>query len=413
MKFSIQLFILVLGWSGSLLSQDPLRIFGDTVNEKPVLQITSFNHYGSGRFNNAFMDKFLFGGHIDQQLKDNNFNRLKGLNNFGGEFEQRIDSYTPNINPFKKEKYGLMLSFSDNHLISANISKDFFGLAVYGNSNYVGDTMDLSYSHAKYQHYQKFSIGFYDKTTLSSVQISYVSGSKAFDFYAANSFLWTHSALDSIELQLQGEGFSTGAFSPYFAFQGSGFSLDINYNFIFNSKKGDKQIISLKLNNLGGIFWNKNTSNYFVDSTTYYTGFNVQDFIGKDSINNQWNFKDTLGLQTTKNRHGEALPLEITLDKLANRYGNKVQAIFGFKAIITPEYRPYLYAGVYYQPVSKFSASTYLSYGGFAGIRMGLYLNYWPSDKIYISLGTADMIGNVSKNFGFGRSAVFSASFKL
>ena len=66
MKFSIQLFILFLVWSGNVLAQDPLRIFGDTVNESSMLQITSFNHYGSGRFNNAFMDKFLFGGHIDQ-----------------------------------------------------------------------------------------------------------------------------------------------------------------------------------------------------------------------------------------------------------------------------------------------------------------------------------------------------------
>jgi hypothetical protein len=133
----------------------------------------------------------------------------------------------------------------------------------------------------------------------------------------------------------------------------------------------------------------------------------VQDFIGKDSINDQWNFEDTLGLQTTKHRYGEALPLEITLDKLADRYGNKVQAIFGFKAIITPEYRPYLYGGVYFQPHSKFSTSAYLSYGGFAGISMGLYLNYWPTEKIYIALGTADLIGVISKNYGFGRSASF------
>ncbi len=110
MKFSSPLFIVLFVWSGTALSQDPLRIFGDTVNETSLLHISSFNHYGSSRFNNAFMDKFLFGGQIDQSLKDNNFNRLKGLNNFGGEIEQRIDSYTPNINPFKKDKYGLISS---------------------------------------------------------------------------------------------------------------------------------------------------------------------------------------------------------------------------------------------------------------------------------------------------------------
>lgn len=413
MKHFFFISVLFSGFGTSLNAQEPLRVFGDTVNESTVIQITSFNHYGSNRFNNAYMDKFIFGGNIDQQLKDNNYNRLGSLNSIGGEAEQRIDSYTPSINPFKKEKYGLMLSFSDQHFLSANVSTDFYALAMYGNSNYAGDTMDLSYSHAKYQHYQKFSVGFYDKKTLSSVQISYVFGSKGFDFYSARSFLWTHSALDSVELQLQGKGFATEAFSPYLAFQGGGFSVDINYNFIFDSKKGDRQVVSLKLNNIGGIFWNKNTSNYFVDSTTYYTGFNANDFIGKDSINDAWNFEDTLGLITSKGVYGEALPLEISLDKMADRYGKKVQSIFGFKAIITPEYRPYLYAGVYFKPYEKISGSTYLSYGGFAGFRMGLYLNYWPTEKIYLALGTADMIGNISKNYGFGRSAVFSASFKL
>lgn len=410
----ISLFF-VLIFTGVLKSaaQEHLRIFEDTVNEYSLLRISSMNYYSSNRFDNAFVDKFLFGGNIDQELKDQNFDRLKGVNSIGGEAEQRIDSYTPTIHPFKRERYGLMLSFSDNHFLSAGIPKDAYELAMYGNAKHVGDTMNLSYAHLQYQHYQKLSAGFYDKKTMSSIQLSFVTGSKAFDFYSSSAFLSTNPGADSLELSLHGQGFSTQKFNPYLAFQGTGFSVDLSYNFMFSSKQGKRQIVNFRVGNIGGIFWNKHSQHFMVDSITQYTGFNVNDFIGKDSSDRTWNFQDTLGILKRNARYGEALPLELSIDKLADLQGGKLQAIFGFKAILTQDYRPYFYAGAYYQPTKSFSGSTYLSYGGFAGFRWGLYLNYRVAAKFFISVGTADMIGNISKNYGFGRSANISAAFKL
>jgi len=91
----------------------------------------------------------------------------------------------------------------------------------------------------------------------------------------------------------------------------------------------------------------------------------------------------------------------------------KLQAILGFKAILTSDYFPYLFGGVYYAPTDNFSGSTRLSYGGFGGLQWGIDLNYWLKDKVYIGLGTFDMIGNISKKYGFGRSVNLSAHFKL
>src|SRR5687767_15207591 len=165
------LLVLVFTFVLKSNAQEHLRIFEDTINESSMLRISSMNYYSSNRFDNAYMDKFLFGGNIDQQLKDNNHKRLKAVNSIGAEAEQRIDSYTPTINPFKKEKYGLMLSFSDNHFLSAGIPKGAYELAMYGNAAYVGDTVNMSFAHAQYQHYQKLSAGFYDKKTMSSIQL--------------------------------------------------------------------------------------------------------------------------------------------------------------------------------------------------------------------------------------------------
>ena len=408
------LYLLACIISVSTNAQDLSVVFEDTINDQSILKISSFNHYGSNRFNNALMDKFLFGGEITQDIKDDNHDRLKSLNSVGGEFEQRIDSYSPDVNPLGKERYGLKLSFSDNHFISSNIASDLYTTAMYGNSDYLGDTMDFSFSHLQYQHYQKFSVGFYEQRTLSSVQVSFISGSKAVNFHSANSSLISHADGDTVQLALQAQGFATNDFSPYWAFQGNGFSIDLNYNFMFMSKDGNRQLVNLRISNLGAIFWNKTTHSYYVDSTTTYTGFDIRNFIDDDTLNETFNFEDTLGFIQEIGRYTDVLPLELVVEKLADRYSpNKLQVIFGFKGVLTPDYRPYLFAGAYYQPISKFAASTHLSYGGFAGFRWGLNLNYWPTEKMYFALGTIDMIGNLSKNFGFGRSANFSAYFKM
>jgi hypothetical protein len=408
------LLFLVFASSTNVGAQDYPFVFEDTINDQSMIRITSFNHYGSNRFNNALTDKFLFGGEITQEIKDDNEARLKSLNSIGGEFEQRIDSYSPDVNPFNKDKYGLVMSFSDNHFISANIPGDLYRTALYGNADYAGDTMDFSFGHAQYQHYQKLSVGFYEKKTLSSVQVSFITGSKSANFHTANSSLLSHADGDTVELKLQGQGFATSEFNPYWAFQGTGFCFDLNYNFMFMSKDGNRQLVNLRINNLGAIFWNKSSFNYYADSTTTYTGFDIHNFIDDDTLNNNYNFPDTLGLIKTIGRYTDVLPLELVVEKLADRFSpNKVQVIFGFKGVLTPDYRPYLFAGAYFQPVTKFSASSHLSYGGFAGFRWGLNFNYWPSDQLYFSLGSVDMIGNISKKYGFGRSLNFSAYFKL
>lgn len=410
-KFAIA--IILNGLFIQTFGQETHIVFDDTINDKSILKVSSFNHYASNRVNNQLIDKFLFGGDITQEIKDDNFARLKNFNSIGGEFEQRIDSYSPDINPFKKEKYGLMLSFSDNHFISANWSKDLFETVLYGNANSLGDTMDFSFVHAQYQHYQKLSFGFYDKRTFSSIQLSFVTGSKTLNFHSSDSWLLSHAAGDSVTLQLKAQGLSSARSFPYWAFQGAGFSIDLNYNFLFNSKQGNRQIINLRINNLGAIFWNNQTQSYYVDSMLVYDGFDVKDFINRDTAT-VYNFKDTLGIVKTIGKYTDVLPMELVVEKLADRQSpNKVQAIFGFKAVLTQDYRPYLYAGAYFQPNQKFSTSTNLAYGGFGGFRWGLNFNYWPTDNMYFSLGTVDLIGLVSKNFGFGRSANFTAYFKL
>jgi len=395
-------------------AQEPTYVFEDTINDKNLVKFSSYNTYSSNRFNNEFMDKFLFGGAIDQELKDNNAKRLGRMNTIGGEFEQRVDSYSPGINLFKKEHLGLKLSFSDNHYISSNIPTDLFNLAMYGNAGYQGDSLDLTFAHAQYQHYQKFSVGFFDERNLSSIQISYVAGSKAAEFGLSSSHFYTSPDADSVSLDLSGSGVMTDRFSPYWAFQGGGFAIDIDYNFIFEGKVKNRQIINFKINNLGAVFWNRLTNNYVIQSNTAFNGFDIQDFLNDDTTDTQIDLLDTLGITESTRRYVDFLPVELVVQKLPdNAIDQKWQAIYGFKTIMVPDYFPYLYAGAYYRPIDEFSVSSRLSYGGHAGLRMGLNFNYWVKDKLYFGAGTFDLLGLVSKKIGFGRGFNFAMYYKL
>ncbi|NOQ74011.1 MAG: hypothetical protein GQ574_18540 [Crocinitomix sp.] len=405
---------LTLALSFTAYSQELTPVYEDSLTEGSLTRVSSFNYYSSNAFNNALLDKFLFGGAITTDIKDQVTNGLKRVNSFGAEAEQSIEHYNASINPIGNPKFGFMASFSDNHFVSANLSSDLFHTIFYGNADRIEDTLDFSFSHVQYMHFQKIGFGVFDKNTLSSIRINYVSGSKQTQARLSNSYMY--SADDSIAVMLQGAGFRTDLTSPYFAMQGHGFAIDLNYNFMFETKKGNSQIINLKISNLGLIAWNNQTNNFSIDSLSNYTGFDIKDFINQpeDAPSKEYNFIDTLGLHQEKGSIVSTLPIEFAIQKMPMRNcDKKLQAILGFKAILTSDYFPYLFGGVYYAPTDNFSASTRLSYGGFGGLQWGIDANFWVKDKVYIGLGTFDMIGNISKKYGFGRSINLSAHFKF
>lgn len=409
-KFFSTLLILV---SFSAFSQELTPVFEDTVFERNELHLSSFNYYSSNRFNNDLMDKFIFGGEITTEIKDRSEQRLGRINSFGAEAEQRIDFFNGDINPLGRDQYGMIISFSDNHLVSSNIASDLFRTVMYGNTDYVGDTMDFSFSHLQYLHFQKFGVGFFEKRTRSYIQVNFVAGSKEVDARLNDS--WMVSQPDSVFLNLNGTGVASDRFYPYWAFQGSGVSLDMNYNFLFQNKKGNQQILNLKINNLGVIFWNPFTSQYRIDSLSTYTGFDINEILNRpEDETRSYNFFDTLGLEEATGKTITTMPVEFTLQKLPIITSDqKLQYMFGFKTILTSDYVPYVFGGLFYKPIDNFAVSSRLSYGGFGGFKWGLNLNYWIKDRVSLALGTFDVMGGVSGKFGYGRSVNFSAGFKL
>jgi len=396
------------------ISQSLSPIFGDTINTGHEISLSSFNYISSNSFNNQFIDIMAFGGNLDSDIKSFNQSKLGRTNTLGGEFRQKIEYANFDFTPLKKfPNLGVVFSIEDVNFLSSNLNSDLFNIIFEGNANYVGDTADFSFSHVQYQHYQKISLGVITKDTKSSLKLSYVSGNRSIDYRVGDSWMYTSALSDSIVFNLNAEGHYTDSISSYLNSKGAGFSIDLSHNFIYLSKNNKQQIINFSLGNLGAIFWNNKTTYNYVDSISTWSGFDVVDLMKKDSTTN-YNFVDTLGIYDVKRSKTELLPFELSIQKLANRYSDqKVQLIFGFKSIITSDYKPYLFAGAYYSPNQKIGVSSRLAYGGFGGFKVGLNANYWVQNKFNILIGTYDLVGFISPKYGFGRSLHLSASIKF
>ncbi len=407
---SIILFLI----SSSSFGQETEKVFGDTINEGHEIEMTSFNYYAS-TFNNAFSDKFIKGGEITSDIKDFNQSKLKRINAFGGEMEQRIHYYNYNITPLKnKPNLGMIFSVEDVNYISSNVSSDLFNTIFYGNNNYLGDTMNFSFSHAQYIHYQKIGFGLMHKKTKSYLKVDFILGNKLMNYRLGNTWMYSSPDSDTIKYNLNAEGFASDTIKSYFDAKGYGFSFDFEHNFIYNDKKERPQVINIKLSNFGVIFWNKQTTQTYVDSANTFSGFELSQLIKRDSTSGDLYPADTLGIFKRQGAHTGLLPFEISIQKLANRYTDqKIQLTFGLKALISSDYRPYGFIGAYYSPTSSIGISSRLAYGGFGGLKVGLSANYFIKNKFTINVGTYDLIGFISPKHGFGKSLNLSMNFKF
>lgn len=385
-------------------AQEFNKIFIDSLFNDQLISFKSTNGYSSTSLNNAFINKFIYGGFIDSELINDNLGR--NFNSVGGEFNQELTYYNGNLLKNKPE-LGLMFNISDINFISSNYSADLYETVFKGNTESIGDTLDFSFGHAQYLHYQNIGFGVFNKTTLSYIRLNFIIGHSSFNNQLGSTKLHLNETNETLFLKLNGEGFNT-IDNSYMSANGYGASVELNHNFIFESQKGRKQIINFNLSNVGAIFWNKNTSYFQIDSNYSFSGIDFND-INNYSDYTMDDLQDTLGLNLGSRFRKESLPIHISIQKTPNQQAKeKWQYLFGFQAILIPDYRPKFYGGMYYKYNDKMSFSSKAIFGGFGLFKLGLNANFWIKNNTYLGIGTNDLIGIASNKFGFGKSVNFS-----
>ena len=277
----ILLYIFIIS-SLALFSQDKSNSYRMKHN---TIQLNSHISLESNNLNTNLLNTLLYGGYIDDEMKDNWINTGYKNNKLNSEFINGIRYIFKN----KNNRY-FYLQISDINNLSSNFTDDFLKLILYGNFNYQGDTLDFSNTSIRINRYQQYKFGYNfniikDKTNYNiGAALAYLSGNHYMQLNIDEGNLYTHEMGTSLDINYDIKTMMTDTsnFSP-FTNNGNGVSLD----FSLHINKEDN-IIGVHMRDLGFIKWKKNSIINNTDSSFLFSGMQIEDF------NNVTTFNDSI-----------------------------------------------------------------------------------------------------------------------
>lgn len=388
-------FIATGSWSQMQISEY------DTIEYNHQIILDGVLDFSAGAIENDITSKFYRGGFIDEQMKDNSFNKHKAINRAGADIGGELIYRNFNRKIFKNKNWGMQFQLGYNNFGGILYSDDLFGLAFYGNDRYIGDTIKMSGTDLSLVSFQKFGFGLVDAKTKSSVSLNFYNISNR----VSGNFrdLEVAQSADGNDVSIMMDGEVQMGQSASFN-QGFGFGVDIDYRLTVAWYKERDAKIQFLAKNVGFAYMNQSQKQYSFDTTINYSGLTFEDIIGDNAIiADSVNLLDTLGINSTDVNPVFMLPGFIQAGKMVDRNSEyKLQSFFGLRVYPTLIYTPYVFVGADYKALDWLNVGASVSYGGFAKFKTGIYANLaW--DKFQAGFGTDNIIGMVSKK-GNGQS---------
>lgn len=394
-------FIIVVSFlslSNSIYAQLNTDFFGDTTQTLNV-QFTGNFIYGSTVMDNQFSSKFLFGGEIDRELKDRAYNNLSGNNRMGLDFNFKLIAEIPFDTIFRKTNWSMLIGIESRDHVDAFFGDDLFRLTFDGNKQFAGQTIDIGNTNYNRYRMQYLNFGFlnYKETNFGiakeGVIVNFIKGEQHEAITVPRGSLYTERNGRELALDVNYiYNASDTANEGVFAFNGFGIGTDLFTEFYL--KNGDK--IYLGVQDLGFVYWNKNSLELSADSAYTFNGVEVDnifdlndsiiDKISKDSI------IDAVASTDEKGDYSIALPtaIHITYTKVFNE---KWKLNGGFYYKILSNYFPFFYVNGYYYFTPKFTMKMQLAYGGYGKINVGLAVAKSIGQFADIYIGTNNIEG--------------------
>ena len=392
-----RLFLLVLVCVlcvNSIWSQSLPRYY-DTLELKQEIIIDGNIEYFSSSIEKDIISKFYRGGFISSEMKNRSYDKHQGVNRFGGLAQGDIEYRNYNLKFFKKKNWGIVVKGGYGSIGSALYSKDAFGMLMYGNEQYRGETIDLSGSNMTFVSYQKIGFGFIDPVSKSNVSLNFYNISDRFYGHFRNVEITQDALGDTLDIVLKGE-FNSKQNEKFNQGFGIGFDLDFTLPISYGNEK--TAFIQFQMENVGFGYLYEKQKVYNVDTSFSFAGFQLSDLIGDEAIfTDSTNVLDTLGVRSTEKTKTFMLPGFIQIGKIIDAASvKKVQSFYGLRLYPTLIYSPFIYAGIDYHPAKWLNVGASVSYGGFGKLKGGLYSSLKFSNYS-IGVGTENIYGFLSK----------------
>jgi hypothetical protein len=383
------------------LSAQVLPSYYDTLERHHEIVINGTLDYSSSAIQKAITGKFIRGGFIDEGIKDASFDRHGAVNRIGLDASADIIYTNYKARIFKNRPWGYQVKAGYYNFGGVLYSKDLFGMTFYGNSRYVGDTIQMSGTDVSFMSFQKVGFGLIHSTYKSSVTLNFynISNRMSGDFRTLEVI--QDASGDVVTLNMDGDVELRNNLN---FIQGLGAGVDVDYKLAIDLGEDKKAFVQFKADNIGFAYLNQSQKTYNFDTTFVYSGLRFEEIMGDNAIlNDSLDVLDTLGISSGETKRTVMLPGVIQIAKIVDAHETKkLQSFFGLRLYPTLIYNPYVFAGVDFKPVEKLNLGASVGYGGFAKFRGGFYASY-RANKFSVGLGTENLIGMISQR-GSGES---------
>lgn len=395
--------------AGNASAQLLYPMFSDSNLRTNLLEVDGIADYQATSIKRELSGKLVWGGYIDNDVKDRSLKKHGDVNRIGGNLNSEVRYIHGGGHLFKWDSLTWMVKGGYTAVGNLNYATDAFELIFYGNGNYIGGTADFSNTRLDFARFQKIGFGVVGKKYGSSLTLNFVNVQDYADGYVRKGELTQNDDGSQVDLLLEGD-FRTTTGSQFS--KGMGVSLDLDYRILVPWGK-TKTTFQVMAQNVGFAYMFAGLDMYSVDSSYSYSGFDFDMLTdGSDPFGDDFSVLDSLGIDHSMKKRVVALPGYLQVAKLVDPLSEKkVQSFFGLRLYPTFSSIPQVFAGAYWKAAGIFHVSGALTYGGFGNLRGGLFasLNF---DRVHWMIGTEDVFGSVS-SAGFGSSVVTRLLWKL
>lgn len=359
-------------------------------NRSAFVELAGSGDMRSNAINVHMMDKFLFGGKIEDGPIDNAVGELQSSNRAGFSTRLGVSYYNFADTLLGSPHWGLYLNAEDVSMGIAGFSEDLFRVVFRGNTGFRGERAIFDQGRAEYLRYQHMGIGFFHKKTFSGVTVGFINGQDYFLSELDRASLFTSADGDSLALDYQTNIWQSDTSSRVFlSGSGAGAALAMQWNLPFAGGGG---YLMMDVRDLGFIRFSDQTVHYRADSMFTYTGVDISDVFDSDDVLSAPTFQDSLSYTSEKLSRIVWLPARIRL-AMIRELGFRDFYEIAVTAITREEFVPEIMLAYYFLPSDRWVLGASARYGGFGGFRAGLQAEYVNRSGFYFRCGLEDLAG--------------------
>ncbi len=414
MKFKL---IIIFALSAYVCSAQYNSVFSNFERMGRSVSVNGEFEMGSNGIYNGLLNKFIFGGYIDNKTKDASRAHMKNLNVAGTNMNYDVSVFFG-----RHPKYSYLIGFKDQRTFNAAFTKDFYDLMFYGNKPFKGEVKNLSGSNVNSLRFQEIKMGFIwhkiDSTAKVGVSVSFLKGQQLF-YIKTKEGSSLYTSADGKEIVFNSD--FTMALSDTsnrknpFAYTGIGASADIFFETPYKGKLGKGSVLTVNANNIGFLHWFDNSVQYSSDSTFKFNGYKIDNILDlKDTTLANIN-RDSI-IRVTTNAHRESFNVNIPTNLLIInkiRFTNKFVLGVGYRYLFNSNFKPYFFTDFEYQLTPKLFTAMHVAYGGYTRLNVGASIIY-NTPQWFFKFGSNSLQGYIApkKTYGTGLFITVAKKFK-